>query len=54
MIFPLSTECRIDFNSTKREAVRYRMHPLLSAFPSMQFYDGELQDAKHKTNALWT
>ena len=28
---------------------RYRMHTLLSAFPSQQFYDGQLEDAEGKT-----
>lgn len=30
---------------------QYRMHPLLSAFPSEQFYDGQLSDDKTKTPA---
>jgi hypothetical protein len=30
------------------------MHPLLSAFPSEQFYDGQLSDDKTKTPVLWT
>ncbi|CAJ1401355.1 unnamed protein product [Effrenium voratum] len=29
--------------------VQYRMHPLLSAYPSIKFYGGKLQDALHPT-----
>jgi len=31
--------------------IQYRMHTLLSAFPSQQFYDGQLEDAEGKTPA---
>ncbi|KAL8271034.1 hypothetical protein Esti_005019 [Eimeria stiedai] len=33
---------------------QYRMHPAISRFASVSFYDGLLRDAPHLPNGLWT